>query len=599
MTGAPPDADWREGHRSLARRIAALPVLAARGAAEALEPPVLPAPIERLVTTGIGSSEAHARALASLVAEHTTHPARFLPPSALLTPGPEFAADTLLVFSQGLSPNAQLVLTHAARWRHVVLATAVSDPARLAPLRARGVVVVQFAGEDEDDTLVRVTGPVTGYLCVLRLARALGAAIDVPAARVEPALAAAAAATAGITPAMLASPLAFVVSGTYGELVTNLRLKVLEGMLRPLPPVWDVLHLAHGPFQQATTGPATFLALTRPDAPHDEPLLLQFESMLDPARHTLVRLRASLPSALAVLEHEMQLNALLLRDLAARGIDQVRWPGRGGDAPLYRLAAPPLGRRLGDCTSPELEALVARGCRTAVLPLGSTEQHGPHLPLDTDTRVGDALADRLCAAVGDAVACPTLPVGCASEHLAFAGTLHIEAETLAAVVRDTIRALARHGIARVFVFSAHGGNAAPLCAMLPTLVAACAPVAVSAFTDQGGLMTALHGEGAAAGVAATEAGHHAGEVETSILLALDASRVRTDALTPGLLSDTDDPQSLFYPDLRVNAPEGVVGDPRRADAARGLRYLRVWTDLLVEAYRGEKNSAQTTGTKNP
>jgi len=167
------------------------------------------------------------------------------------------------------------------------------------------------------------------------------------------------------------------------------------------------------------------------------------------------------------------------------------------------------------------------------------------------------------------------------------------------VVRDTIRALARHGIARVFVFSAHGGNAAPLRAMLPALAADCAPVAVSAFTDLDGLMAALHAESVAAGVTATEAGHHAGEMETSILLALDAVRVRADALASGLLCDSDDPQSVFYPDLRVNAPAGVVGDPRRADAARGLRYLRVWTDMLVEAYRGEKNSTQTTGTQSP
>jgi creatinine amidohydrolase len=589
--------DWREGHRSLARRIAALPALAARGLAEALEVPALPAPIERLVTTGIGSSEGHARALASLVAEHTARAIRFLPASALLSPGPERTADTLVVFSQGLSPNAQLVLTHAGRWRHVVLATAVTDVARLAPLRARGVVVVPFAGEDEYETLVRVTGPVCGFLCVLRLARALGVPIEMPATSLDAALAAAPAAAAGVTAAMLAAPLAFVVSGTYRELATNVRFKVLEGMLRPLPPMWDVLELAHGPFQQATRGAATFLALTRPDAPHDEPLLQRFEAMLDPACHTLVRLRASLPAPFAVLEHEMQLNAVLLRDLAARGVDQVRWPGRGADAPLYQLAAPPLARRLDDCTWPEVERLVAQGCRTAVLPLGSTEQHGPHLPLGTDTRIGDALAERLCAAVGDAVACPTLPVGCAREHLAFPGTLHVDPATLAAVVRDTIRALGRHGIERVFVFSAHGGNVAPLRAMLPDLQAECAPVAVSAFVDLDGLMAALHAEGGAAGVPPAEAGHHAGETETSMLLALDAARVRADALAPGLACDTGDAQPLFYPDLRANAPGGVVGDPRRADAARGVRYLRIWTELLVEAYRGAKKSAHTTGTQ--
>src|SRR5262249_11673882 len=157
---------------------------------------------------------------------------------------------------------------------------------------------------------------------------------------------------------------------------------------------------------------------------------------------------------------------------------------------------------------PEVAALVARGCRTAVLPLGSTEQHGPHLPLDTDTVIGDALAERLCAEVGDALACPTLPLGCASEHLSFPGTLHLEPATLVAVLRDTIRALGRPGIARVFIFSAHGGNAEPLRAALPELRRACGPVAVDAFTDLDRVTAVLHAESAAAGVDPAVAGHH-------------------------------------------------------------------------------------------
>jgi creatinine amidohydrolase len=595
MTGS----DWRDGHTQLVERIMALPALAARAAREVQVPLDLGGDAtDRLVAAGIGSSEAHARLLAHLVAEHTGRAARFVPASALVAPAGPPAGDVLVVFSQGLSPNAQLLLAHAARWRRVVLASAVTDAGRLAPLRARGIVVVHFAGEQEFGTLVRVTGPLAGYLCAIRLARALGAVIDVPADGIEPALASAFAAASRLAPAALRpAPLAFVVSGAYGELVTNLRLKVLEGMLRPLPPVWDLLHLAHGPFQQAIGGPAVFLALTRADAPHEEPLLVRFEAMLDPARQTLLRLHATLPSPLAVLEHEMHLNALLLHELEAAGIDQIRWPGRGRDAPLYDLSSPPLDRRLAACTWRDVETLVAQGCRTAILPLGSTEQHGPHLPLDTDTVIGDALAARLSAAVGDAVACPTLPVGCASEHLGFPGTLHVEPSTLAAVARDVIRALGRHGITRVFLFSAHGGNVEPLRTMLPALVADCAPIAISAFADLEGLMRALHAESAAAGIPLAESGHHAGEFETSILLALDPSRVRAAAMVPGLAAGSD-AQHLFYPDLRANAPDGVVGDPRRADAARGLRYLRVWTGLLIDAYRGEKNSHQTVGTQN-
>src|SRR5262249_31161155 len=157
--------------------------------------------------------------------------------------------------------------------------------------------------------LVRVTGPLAGYLCAMRLACAFGAVLDVPADRIPAALESAFAAASRVAPvALRPAPLAFVVSGAYGGLGTHPRLQGLEGMLAPVPPAWDLLHLAHGPFQQAIAGPAVFLALTRADAPQEEPLLVRFEAMLDPARQTLLRLHASLPSPFAILEHEMHLN---------------------------------------------------------------------------------------------------------------------------------------------------------------------------------------------------------------------------------------------------------------------------------------------------
>jgi len=79
---------------------------------------------------------------------------------------------------------------------------------------------------------------------------------------------------------------------------------------------------------------------------------------------------------------------------------------------------------------------------------------------------------------------------------------------------------------------------------------------------------------------------------------VDPAQVRSDALAPGLLTTAADPQRLFYPDLRANAPDGTVGDPRSADAVRGARYLRAWTGLLAEAYRREKNHVHATGTQN-
>ncbi len=579
--------DWRDGHRILAERLAGLPD--ALRATAAMPLPSLDArDRRRVVTTGIGSSEWHARLLAHLLDEHAGVPARFVPLSALASAA---GGDLLVLFSQGMSPNARLALAQRAAWRETVVATAARDVA------IDGVRVAPFAGESEYGTLVRIVGPATGFVCAARLASALGARVAWDVDAVAAAAASADAAVAGVPVDVLAGPLAFVASGTYATLAGNLALKVMEGLLRPPPPIWDLLHVAHGPFQQAFPGPATFVALTRDDAPEDEALLARLDAMLEPARHRVVRLHAPLGGTAALVAHEAQLDALVLRAIAAAHVDQVRWPGRDRDGALYDLAQPPLTRRLEACTWPEVEALVAGGRRTAVLPLGSTEQHGPHLPLGTDTWIGDALAERLCAAVDDALACPTLRVGCASEHLAFPGTLDLRPETLEAVLRDVIASLARHGVERVFVFSAHGGNVAPLAAMLPRLAAACAPVRVAAYTDLERLTAVLHAAAVAGGVSPGAGGHHAGEIETSMLLALRPGVVRTAAMAPGLLTEAADAQALFYPDLRRHAADGTVGDPCAADPVRGVRYLDAWTAVLVDAYRAAKNDDHTTGVQ--
>jgi creatinine amidohydrolase len=253
-------------------------------------------------------------------------------------------------------------------------------------------------------------------------------------------------------------------------------------------------------------------------------------------------------------------------------------------------AYPTPSRALASLAWPELSRLLAEGVRTAVVPLGSTEQHGPHLPFATDTRIADALAARFCERVPEAVALPAIALGCADEHLGFPGTLSLRAETLAAVLRDVLRSLERAGFERALVFSAHGGNAALLRELAPALDRECA-LEVTVAADHGALADALFAEAARAGVSAAAAGHHAGELETSILLALAPEDVRRERAAAGVLDVPPDPQALFYPDLRENAPSGVVGDPTAADAARAARYLDAWVDVLVERYRRAKKRA--------
>jgi creatinine amidohydrolase len=577
-------ANWREGHAILTARLRTIPAAIAATAARPLVPLELgDAPIRRVIATGVGSSAAHAALLAHEV-RRAGRDAIAVPLSVFLAVPAPAPDDVLVVFSQGLSPNARLALDAPGRFRRTVLVTAVTDEARLAPLRAAGVVVQTIDGEEERGTLVRVVGPMTGYVAALRLAHALGGAPMTDVATIVDALASA------TPPALdldaLDAPLAFVTSGTYGELVTNLQYKVMEGFLRPMPPAWDILHLAHGPYQQQLATRATFVALGRPDAASEGELLERFASMLDPARHTLVRMAARLPAPGSLFEHEAMLNALLLRYLEARRVDQVRWPGRGADAPLYELAERPIERRLAPLVWPEIER---RRPRVAIVPLGATEQHGPHLPFATDTLIADALAARLAARLDDAIALPALPVGCSSEHMAFPGTVDLTPATLIAILGDVLRSLVRHGVEEAFVFSAHGGNVATLRDALPGLTAAEPALRVAAATDLNALMGGLHQEALELGIACEAAGHHAGEVETSIMLALHPELVRADAFARGHAVAVADPQALFYPDLRRHAHDGTVGDPRGASALRGARYLAVWTDVLEAAFRAAKN----------
>jgi creatinine amidohydrolase len=292
----------------------------------------------------------------------------------------------------------------------------------------------------------------------------------------------------------------------------------------------------------------------------------------------------------------------------------MRWPGSERESALYELqpgagaegatsqgpgartreveSAParPLPRSLAALTWPEIESLLAAGCRTAVIPLGAIEQHGPHLPLDTDARIADALAERFCAAVPEALRLPALWPGCSREHLGFPGTLDLRASTLEALLVDVAGSLARHGFDRLFVFSAHGGNDAALRALLPALRAAATPARVIAFTGVERIAAAQARASAVEGVAAGACGHHAGEHETSILLGLSPSVVRAERLEPGVTEVGEDAQALFYPDLRQRAPNGVVGDPREASGRRAEAYLTAWADALVSSYRAEKNA---------
>lgn len=114
--------------------------------------------------------------------------------------------------------------------------------------------------------------------------------------------------------------------------------------------------------------------------------------------------------------------------------------------------------RMEEMTWPEIKRAIESGSTTAVIAVGSTEQHGPHLPTMTDARIGEDLAERVARKLGHALQARTIDVGQSEHHLAFAGTISFRAETLSLVLRDYMDSLVRHGFTRIVFIPSHGGN---------------------------------------------------------------------------------------------------------------------------------------------
>ena len=248
---------------------------------------------------------------------------------------------------------------------------------------------------------------------------------------------------------------------------------------------------------------------------------------------------------------------------------------------------------LAELTWPQVAQAVAEGATTVILPLGATEQHGPHLPLGTDTLRAEALAARLAERLPALVA-PALPVGCSDEHEGFAGLLSLEAETLAAVIVDCARRMAGWGARRVVVLSAHGGNGRAL-ALAESRLRRELPALAVWIPDAGALCgLAVREVAAADGISIEAVGLHAGEGETSELLHLAPDLVRMDRAIPGYTGDMDEGLTrLVATGTRMLNADGVVGDPRAADAGRGGRYLAAQT-ACYEAALAERLAVEAS-----
>lgn len=230
-----------------------------------------------------------------------------------------------------------------------------------------------------------------------------------------------------------------------------------------------------------------------------------------------------------------------------------------------RVAFP---NELGNSTSRQLQNTSSTPMPALIVPVGSTEQHGPHLPLDTDTRIAEAVSQALAARLaGDPRArwlvAPAIAYGASGEHEDFPGTVSIGTPVLAKLVVEFARSACRWASRLVFV-NGHGGN-------------------VPALREAAGLLRYEARDVAWSPCAVAGSDAHAGHTETSVLLHISPEAVRQNEWAPGNRA----PLSELMPAMRLGGVAavsslGVLGDPTTASARDGGRIFAGMVDACVQ-----------------
>ncbi|MGA7757188.1 MAG: mycofactocin biosynthesis peptidyl-dipeptidase MftE [Ilumatobacteraceae bacterium] len=224
--------------------------------------------------------------------------------------------------------------------------------------------------------------------------------------------------------------------------------------------------------------------------------------------------------------------------------------------------------RLGDATWVEID----RSRRPSddgtqapivLIPIGSTEQHGPHLPIRTDTLIAEEIAGRAVHHTDGLVVGPTIAVSASGEHADFPGTLSIGTATTTAMVVELVRSA--DWAAGVVLVNGHGGNHGAI------------STAVDELTTEGRHTLAWwpkwprRRDGGPADL-------HAGRIETSLMLAIDPGLVRLELAVAGPDASIDD---LRARGVRAISPTGVLGDPDGASGREGERFITSFVEDLV------------------
>lgn len=235
----------------------------------------------------------------------------------------------------------------------------------------------------------------------------------------------------------------------------------------------------------------------------------------------------------------------------------------------------------------EIESEIASGTETVIVPVGSIEQHGPHLPLATDSLIGEELGIRIANRLGDALVAPTIRPGCSGHHMDFPGTITISASTLIDILHSYCESLSEHGFETVALLPSHGGNFAPVNTVSPE-IADETSLGVVALADLERYMELMN-EGMEAAELEPEPVIHAGGTETSAILAIRPELVRESEFELGR-EGAIDTSLLLSRGFKPLTENGVLGDPRQSGEVAGEEIL----EAVAKAYAADVQSGRAS-----
>lgn len=238
-----------------------------------------------------------------------------------------------------------------------------------------------------------------------------------------------------------------------------------------------------------------------------------------------------------------------------------------------------------EMTWEEIKEAMEEDIDTVLVMVGSIEQHGPHLPISTDTLIAEILGERIAREI-NALLAPVIRPGCSDHHMDFPGTITLTPFTLMQVIKEYCESLAKHGFKNIILIPTHGGNFAPVNTIAPEIAKDLKGKAkVIVIADLAKFLGTWAEVAKEFGISPHDIGH-AGAGETSILLAEKEELVRKDRIKKGYTGELN-ASALFIKGLKAYSEIGVFGDPTKASKEIGEKIIEKTVEYFVRKIEKE------------